>query len=223
MTWNERGLSSRVVKAATVKVRGDEAPPRDPEELVAEAHEAGYRQGVEDGFQAGALQAGAQLADAADRLVDAVCAEVSRLRAELAAQRELDAAQIVELAMTVAEWVARRELSSVPDAFFGRLEELLSDRDRHAQVELTVAPELVEATRVWLDNPDMRVFASDELAVGEARVTIGDSTVFATFADAFNQARDVLANLASPFAETEEPFGDIESVEVLYDATEYGA
>ena len=46
----------------------------------------------------------------------------------------------------------RRELSSVPEAFFGRLQELLADRDRRIEATVAVAPELVEATRTVIAN-----------------------------------------------------------------------
>ncbi len=194
------GAPRRIVKASdvTLRVRREEpaVPAVDVEALVAEAAEAaageGYRAGYEDGFSAGALQAGAVLADAVERLNATVAVELAKLQANVTIRREEEATRLVDLAFVVAEWAARRELTSVPAAFFGRLEELLADRDRRAPVEIAVHADLLPATRAWSPDPELRVVASSGLEPGECRVTIGDATVFATFADAFGRARAAL-------------------------------
>lgn len=193
----------RIVKASHVQLRVRREDPAvsavDVETLVAAAVEAAateaYRVGYEDGFGAGALQAGATLADAIERLHGTVAVELAKLQAAVAVRREDEAIRLVDLAFVVAEWAARRELCSVPEAFFDRLEELLADRERRAPVEIAVHPELLRATRAWAPDPELRVIGTDELEPGECRVTIGDGTVFATFTDAFSRARDALGVL----------------------------
>jgi flagellar biosynthesis/type III secretory pathway protein FliH len=212
-----------VVKASTVNLRREDPNFRSVEDRLAEASDEAYRRGYEEGFQTGALQAGTHLADAADRLVATMSAALEEAQARLRADRDADAQRLAALALTVAEWAVRRELSSVPEAFFGRLQELLADRDRRTEVAVTVAPELVEATRTWIGDEDVRVTADQDLAIGEARMTLGDSTLFATFADAFARAQEALDGLVDPFEGIETgPEGDDEEVEVLYDATTDG-
>jgi flagellar biosynthesis/type III secretory pathway protein FliH len=217
-----RGMKASIVKASTVNLRREDPNFRSVEDRLAEAADEAYRRGYEEGFQSGALQAGAHLADAADRLVSTMSVGLADAQAQLQAARAADAHRLAALSLTVAEWVARRELSSVPEAFFGRLQELLADRDRRTEVAVTVAPELVEATRTWLADDDIRVTAGQDLAIGEARLSLGDATLFATFADAFARAQEAIDGLADPFEGIEADEDDDEEVEVLYDATTDG-
>jgi flagellar biosynthesis/type III secretory pathway protein FliH len=207
------------MKASTVMLRREDPNFRSVEDRLAEARDEAYSRGYEEGFQCGALQAGAHLADAADRLVGSMGAALSQAHRELEAARADDAHRLACLALTVAEWAVRRELSSVPEAFFGRLAELLADRDRRADVAVSVAPELVEATRTWLSNPELQVVGDGDLEIGESRVTIGDATLFGTFADAFERAKEAIDGLTDPFEGIESDDEEADEVEVLYDAT----
>ena len=69
------------------------------------------------------------------------------------------------------------------------------------------------------------VTAANDLADGEARVLLGDTTVFATFEDAFERARQALERSLLDQADGDLADGDMaeEVVEVLYDATVDGA
>jgi flagellar biosynthesis/type III secretory pathway protein FliH len=219
-----RGPKASIVKASTVTVRREDPNFRSVEDRLAEAAEEAYRRGYEEGFQTGALEAGTHLADAADRLVTTMAAALADAQSQLQVARAADAQRLAALALTVAEWAVRRELSSVPEAFFGRLAELLADRDRRTEGSVAVAPELVEATRTWLADDEVRVSGDGELAVGEARLSLGDATLFATFADAFARAQEAINGLADPFEGLEvDDEADDEEVEVLYDATTDGA
>jgi hypothetical protein len=217
--WAGPRAARRIVKASTVTLRREDPNFRSVEDRLAEAAEEAHRRGYEEGFQSGALQAGAHLADAADRLVASMGAALELAHRDLQLARADDAHRLACLALTVAEWAVRRELSSVPEAFFGRLAELLADRDRRAEVAVTVAPELVDATRTWLANPDLQVIGDGDLEIGESRVTIGDATLFGTFADAFERAKETIDGLADPFEGIESDDEEAEEVEVLYDAT----
>lgn len=206
-----------VLKAGIVALRGTDPHSVPVAQLAADAHQRGYQAGYDEGYQAGALAAGIRLADSAEHLAGTVAAGLAQAEARATARRQADALQLVELALSVAEWAVRRELSSVPDAFFARLAEVLTDCDRSATVEITTSAAMVEPTRRWLDDPSVRVLSSPDLADGEARVGIDDTTVFATFADAFARAREVLDDLARD----DEAGGlddEEETVEVLYDA-----
>lgn len=199
MMANDIHGTSRVLKASDVRLRRDDPHATPVAQRIAEAERNAFRAGYEDGFTAGALQAGAELAAAAEQLrhdvTDALAAHAAGSRAARAA----DALRVVEHALAIAEWAVRRELTSVPDAFFARLAELLADRDRNEAVEIATAASLAEPTRRWLSTdggfgPDdaVRVVAAEDLAGGEARVNIGDTTIFATFADTFGRARAAL-------------------------------
>jgi len=221
----------RIIKADMVQVRRVDPTLVPVEDRLAEARDEAFRAGYEEGYTAGALEAGAELARVAERLRREVLAAVAGHTAQVRADRAADADQLVELAMGVAEWAVRRELASVPAAFFARLEEMLSDRDRRDRVEIVTSPGLADRTRAWVDDPQIEVLADDRLADGEARVVIGDTTVFATFADAFERARAALDALAADDAELDsdaddafeggpgDDFDDDYEVEVLYDAT----
>ncbi len=231
----------RVLKASAARLRRVDPHTVPTDQRIAEAESVAFRAGYEQGFQAGALEAGSELAVAVDRLQRSVVDAVQRQLAEARATRAADAERLVELALAVAEWAVRRELAAVPEAFFGRLEELLAERDRHQQVEIFTAAALVEPTRRWLAEADglggaaVRVSPAEDLEPGEARVLLDDTTVFATFTDAFERARELLDDLDGAGARGRNPHEgdasddeapgadgadhDDEVVEVLYDAS----
>lgn len=235
--------TGRVVKASAVRLRRIDPNTVPVDQRIAEAETNAYRAGYEDGYRGGALEAGSELAAVVARLQASIDEAVRRHVAEARAARAADAERLVELALAVAEWAVRRELSSVPAAFFGRLGELLAEHDRHQHVEIVTSPALLEATRAWvtgtaaLAGAAIRVSAAEDLADGEARVLLDDTTVFATFADAFERARELLDHAADHAAddaadpaadpavgdasadETDDETDDDEVVEVLYDAT----
>lgn len=189
----------RVLKASDVRLRRDDPNAAPVADRIALAERNAFRAGYEEGFTAGAVQAGAELAAAVDRLRADVVQAIAAHAASVQATREADALHLVEHAIAIAEWAARRELTSVPDAFFARLAELLADRERGEAIDIATSPALVEKTKRWLHadggfGPDdaVRVVAAEGLADGEARVTVGDSTIFATFADTFERARAAL-------------------------------
>jgi len=247
--WPARS-SGRVLKASSVQLRRTDPHSVPVAQRVADAERAGYQRGFAEGHAAGAQQAGAELAAAAAQLRTSVLAALDQHAGQIRANRADDAERLAELALAVAEWAVRRELSSVPASFFGRLQELLTERHRHQLVEITTSPDLVEATRHWIDDPAVRVLGDEDLDVGEARVQLDDSTVFATFADAFEQARELLDQVGHDEAGPRRPAGtngsgqaigatgqdgtagapdlddidDIdEMVEVLFDVTEQGS
>lgn len=242
-TVSSRGHNAgRVIKASTVHLRRTDPLTIPVDQRIAEAEEVAFRAGYQEGFAAGSEQAGAALAQAAGALRASVLAAVNEHADAVRARRAADAEQLVELALAVAEWAVRRELTTVPDAFFARLAEVLADRDRRDSVEITTSPALAGPTRAWLAEAthlgagveDIRVVAAEDLDDGEARVLLGDTTVFATFNDAFERARALLdvmvtnaqdGTLTSGItrAQMAEMAGvyedDDEVVEVLYDAT----
>ncbi|MGE0732475.1 MAG: hypothetical protein AB7Q92_30905 [Acidimicrobiia bacterium] len=226
--------AGRVVKASAVRLRRVDPHTVPTDQRIAEAEAAAYRAGYEEGYHNGAVEAGRELAAAVASLQQSVLAAVEQHRREAARARAADAERLVELALAVAEWAVRRELSSVPAAFFARLGELLAERDRHQVVEVFTAPELLEATRTWLAEAEplhgagIRVSAAEDLEAGEARVLLDDTTVFATFTDAFERAREALdrAHHTDQYGESDHPDHpdgpedpDDEVVEVLYDAS----
>jgi len=224
----------RILKASTVQLRRTDPHTVPVEVRIAEAEQAAYRAGYEQGYTAGALEAGATLADSVARMRQDLLAGLDAHRADVRAARAADADQLIELALAVAEWAVRRELSTVPDVFFARLAEVLAERDRHDRVEIATSPSMVAATRQWLDDEEIRVVAADDLDDGEARVSIGDTTIFATFAEAFERAREVIDTLVAEAHHDDDGSGgtvdpddladdgDVE-VEVLYDAFGDGA
>ena len=221
----ERGT---IIKAATVQLGRNDPHSIPVAQRIAQAEDRGFRAGYEEGYTAGALEAGSNLATAGERLREEVLAAIAAHGALVQQHRTADAEQLVELALAVAEWAARRELSTVPEAFFDRLNEMLADRDRRARVEITTSPAMVGRTREWLGDDEIRVVGADDLDEGEARVSIGDTTVFATFADAFARARSVLDTLgaehsasdgAEHSASDDDESDESDEVELLYDAT----
>lgn len=218
-----------MLKAATVRLRHTDPYSIPVDERLAQANQVGYRQGYEEGFTAGATEAGAALIEIGEQLRDQVLAALTERSASARAQRAVDADRVVSVALEVARWVVRRELASVPDAFFGRLAEVLADRDRDLRTEIFTAPVLVEPTRVWLDDPSVMVLAAADLQPGEARVTVGDTTIFAGFEEAFERARllvrqldnDAAADTSGDIVEDTEEYVE-EHVEVVYDATRDG-
>jgi flagellar biosynthesis/type III secretory pathway protein FliH len=209
----------RIIKADMVQVRRIDPTLVPVEDRLAEARDEAFRAGYEEGYTAGAVEAGAELARIAERFRREVLAAVAGHTAQVRSDRAADADQLVELAMGVAEWAVRRELSTVPTAFFARLEEMLADRDRRDRVEIATSPALAERTRDWVGDDQIEIVADDRLADGEARVVIGDTTVFATFADAFERARAALDALATDTDDGDGFDDDDYEVEVLYDAT----
>ena len=219
-----------VLKAATVHLRRDDPLSIPVERRIATAEDHAYRGGYEAGFAAGAAQAGADLAVAGERLRISVGVAVADHAQKVRADRQRDAERLVKLSLRVAEWAVRRELSSVPEAFFARLAEVLADRHHEDRVEIFTSPGLAASTRQWLDDATIAVTAANDLADGEARVLLGDTTVFATFEDAFERARQALERSLLDHADGDQVDGDQvdgdmadEVVEVLYDATVDGA
>lgn len=206
---------ARVLKAATVQLRGSDPLTLTVAERVAQAEQAAYRSGFEEGFTAGAIDTGTELVELGERLRRSLCEQLTAHARTTRDNREEDARRLAELALAVAEWAVRRELTSVPEAFFGRLAEVLAGRDRQDRIEITTSPALAEPTRRWLADPDVTVTAADDLQDGEARVALGDTTVFATFTDAFERARALLDGLDEGAAPADHA-DDV--VEVLDDA-----
>ncbi len=219
-----------IIKAATVQLRRVDPHAIPVSQRIAEAEDEAFRAGFEQGYAAGGLEAGSNLAIAGERLRREVLAAVAAHRTRAEQHRAADADQIVQLALSVAEWAARRELSTVPAAFFARLNEVMADRDRHVRVQITTSPAMVGRTREWLADDEIRVVGADDLDDGEARVSLGDTTVFATFADAFERARSLVDTLTAEqhLGEggadgAEHDVEESEVVEVLYDATKDGS
>lgn len=231
------GGASPVLKAASVRLRHTDPYSIPVDDRLAQANHDGYLQGYEEGFTAGATEAGAALIEIGEQLRDRVLGALAEQSVSLQAARAADADRVVSVALEVARWVVRRELASVPDAFFGRLAEVLADRNRDVRTEIFTAPVLVEPTRVWLDDPSVLVLAAADLQPGEARVTIGDTTIFAGFEQAFERARLLLRQLddavvtpadgaaegADGYVHGTDGCVEDESVEVVYDAIRDGA
>lgn len=234
--------TGRVVKASAVRLRRVDPNTVPVDQRIADAEAGAYRAGYEDGYRDGAEEAGRELAATVAHLQASVTEAVRRHVAAVRADRAADAERLVELALAVAEWAVRRELSSVPAAFFGRLRELLAEHDRHEHVEIVTSPALLDATRTWLAGHEplagagIRVSAAEDLADGEARVLLDDTTVFATFTDAFERARELLDRAAHEEGAAHQDAAahdegaargdrpdraaeDDEVVEVLYDAS----
>lgn len=226
-------VPSPVLKAASVRLAHTDPYSLPVDTRLAQANQEGFVQGYEEGFSRGATEAGAALIEVGEALRQSVGAALAHEAGALRAQRRSDADRVVSLALEVARWVVRRELTSVPDAFFARLAHLLADRNRDLRTEIFTAPALVEPTRAWLDDPGVLVSGSPELAPGEARVNIGDTTIFAGFDEAFERARLLLAEMddeldgATPEGDgADEDDGEdveVEEVELIYDAARDGA
>ena len=110
---NETVAPRRVIKADMVSVRRTDPTLVPVEARIAAARDEAFRTGYEEGYTAGALEAGAELSRVAERFRRDVLAAVAGHTAQVRADRATDAGQLVELALGVAEWAVRRELATV--------------------------------------------------------------------------------------------------------------
>lgn len=130
------------------------------------AHEQGYAAGYRDGRAEGEQAARAQL----DRLTAAAGEALTGARADLAATRAEQAADVVALATDIARVVVAREPSQAGTDALAAVERALADLD-DTELTVSVAPgdaELVGAALAG--RPGVMVAADARLEPGEARV-----------------------------------------------------
>jgi len=172
---DEAEQRSRRVAEAELAVRLDQAR--------AEGHAAGVAETLAAGTQA-ALRAGAAL----ETLTAAVCAQQDR-------EVEATGAAVLELALTVAEWVVRRELSTDGTALLRRLEEGLTALLPSPTTRISVSHADSALVTEWADSRGRvgtEVVADSRLACGDAVVVTDAGRAEVTVAAALRTAGEAL-------------------------------